>query len=80
MGITNLQPDLVALQEVDQKTGRSSGIDQAAELGHLTGMHWVFGKAMDYQGGGYGLAVLSRFPILTATRGVRSGNSEFWEF
>lgn len=57
------RPDLVALQEVDDQTTRSSGIDQAAELGRLTGMHVVFGKAMDYAGGGYGEAILSRYPI-----------------
>ena len=39
-------------------------MDQAAELGKLTGMHAVFGKAMDYSGGGYGEAVLSRWEIL----------------
>ncbi len=61
--ITALQPDLVALQEVDQGTTRSGGLDQAAELGRLCGMHAVFGKAMDHQGGGYGEAVLSRWPI-----------------
>lgn len=57
------KPDLVALQEVDQATRRSGGVDQAAVLGEKLGMEVVFGKAMDYQGGGYGLAVLSRLPI-----------------
>ncbi len=61
--ILSVTPDLVALQEVDRKTGRSSGVDQAAELGRLTGMNFAFGKAMDYDGGQYGEAVLSRFPI-----------------
>lgn len=54
------EPDLVALQEVDRKTRRASGVDQAAELGKLTGMHARFGKAMDYSGGQYGEAILSR--------------------
>jgi endonuclease/exonuclease/phosphatase family metal-dependent hydrolase len=53
-------PDVVALQEVDRKTRRASGVDQAAELGKLTGMHARFGKAMDYSGGEYGEAILSR--------------------
>lgn len=61
--ITVARPDLVALQEVDRKTRRASGVDQAAELGKLTKMHAVFGKAMDYAGGQYGEAVLSRWPI-----------------
>jgi endonuclease/exonuclease/phosphatase family metal-dependent hydrolase len=54
------EPDVVALQEVDRKTRRASGVDQAAELGKLTGMHARFGKAMDYSGGEYGEAILSR--------------------
>ena len=62
--IQSVRPDLVALQEVDQGTERTGRVDQAAELARLTGMKGVFGKAMDYQGGGYGLAVLSRWPIL----------------
>jgi endonuclease/exonuclease/phosphatase family metal-dependent hydrolase len=53
-------PDVVALQEVDRETRRASGVDQAAELGKLTGMHAEFGKAMDYSGGEYGEAILSR--------------------
>lgn len=57
-------PDLVALQEVDEKTERTANVSQAAELGRLTGLHHVFGKAMDYRGGGYGQAILSRWPII----------------
>lgn len=56
-------PDVVALQEVDKSTSRSHSVDQATELGRLTGMHAVFGKAMDYAGGQYGEAILSRFPL-----------------
>lgn len=55
--------DLVALQEVDVRTGRASGVDQASELGRLTGMVPVFGEAMPYDGGSYGEAILSRWPI-----------------
>lgn len=61
--ISDLNPDVVALQEVDRKTSRASGIDQAARLGELTKMHSVFGNAMHYSGGGYGEAILSRFPM-----------------
>lgn len=61
--IHRLRPDVVALQEVDRGTARSGGVDQAAELGRLTGLQSVFGKAMDYAGGQYGQAILSRFPV-----------------
>jgi endonuclease/exonuclease/phosphatase family metal-dependent hydrolase len=57
------KPDLVALQEVDDKTERVGGLAETAELGRLTGLHHVFGKAMDYRGGAYGQAILSRWPI-----------------
>lgn len=55
--------DLVALQEVDVGTTRSAGVDQASELARLTGMQVVFGEAMPWDGGSYGEAVLSRWPI-----------------
>jgi len=67
--ITNEKPDFVALQEVDVNTERSGkGINQAKELARLTGMNFYFSKAIDHQGGDYGVAVLSRFPILDSTR------------
>jgi endonuclease/exonuclease/phosphatase family metal-dependent hydrolase len=62
--IRSVNPDLVALQEVDQKTQRANGIDQPAELARLTGLHVAFGKALDFSGGGYGNAILSRWPLL----------------
>jgi len=62
--IDTLQPDLVALQEVDKQTTRVQGKDLTAILSSLTGMEGIFGKAMDYAGGGYGEAILSRYPIL----------------
>jgi endonuclease/exonuclease/phosphatase family metal-dependent hydrolase len=66
-GIANVilatNPDLVALQEVDSVTGRSKGADQLKELAAITGMYTYFVKATDFDGGGYGTGVLSRFPI-----------------
>ena len=62
----SVQPDLIALQEVDVGTVRAGGVDQVAELARLMEMHAEFGKAMNYDGGGYGVAVLSRWPLLTA--------------
>ena len=61
--ITDANVELVALQEVDVGTARTQQVDQAAELARLTGMHVRFGKAMDYQGGAYGQAILSKRPI-----------------
>ena len=55
--------DVVLLQEVDRRTARSGGEDQVATLARLTGMNSAFGKSLDYQGGEYGIALLSRFPL-----------------
>lgn len=62
--ITDSKADLVALQEVDNKTRRTNNVDQTAEFAKLTGLQGVFGKAMNYGGGEYGEAILSRFPIV----------------
>jgi endonuclease/exonuclease/phosphatase family metal-dependent hydrolase len=62
--LERLQPDVVALQEVDNEAERSGSVAQAQEMGRLLGMEWAFGKFMDFQGGGYGMANLSRHPIL----------------
>ena len=61
--IRALDPDLVTLQEVDSVVDRTGRIDQTAELARLTGLHGSFGRFMPYQGGAYGMAVLSRWPI-----------------
>ena len=54
-------PRFAGLQELDCRAAkRSFGVDQPAELGRLTGMHATFAQAIPFQGGGYGVAVLSR--------------------
>jgi len=65
--INDLQPDVVTLQEVDSVVERTSGVDQTTALGELTGMHSVFGTFFDYQGGRYGMALLSKYPFISYT-------------
>ncbi|MFW5916043.1 MAG: endonuclease/exonuclease/phosphatase family protein [Bacteroidota bacterium] len=60
--INKADPDLVALQEVDFRTGRVHQMDLALEMAKRTDLTPFFGKAMDYDGGAYGEAILSRFP------------------
>jgi endonuclease/exonuclease/phosphatase family metal-dependent hydrolase len=67
--INSQQPDLVALQEVDVNTKRSGGIDQAALLAAKTGMQVYFAKAINHEGGEYGVAILSKYR-LTGTETV----------
>jgi endonuclease/exonuclease/phosphatase family metal-dependent hydrolase len=61
--ITASNADIVLLQEVDRGTKRSGNVDQLAVLTRLTGFHGAFGRSLEYQGGGYGIAILSRWPI-----------------
>lgn len=61
--ILALDADFIAIQEVDNKTKRSGYINQAEELSKLTGYNYIFSKAIDFDGGEYGLAVLSKHPI-----------------
>jgi endonuclease/exonuclease/phosphatase family metal-dependent hydrolase len=61
--IRKADPDVVALQEVDRNTKRTSNVDQASELARLTGMYSTFAKAIDFEGGDYGQAILCRFPL-----------------
>jgi endonuclease/exonuclease/phosphatase family metal-dependent hydrolase len=64
-------PDLVSLNEVDDGTLRSGRTDEAAYLGAATGLHAVYGPNLfGYDGGRFGNAILSRFP-LTATHNTR---------
>lgn len=57
--------DIVGLQEVDQKTTRSMMIDQGAELARLLGYHMAYATHFPYKGGNYGVALLSRYPIVS---------------
>jgi endonuclease/exonuclease/phosphatase family metal-dependent hydrolase len=41
-------------------------VNQLARLRELTGFHGIFGKAIDYDDGGYGIAILSRWRITAA--------------
>ncbi len=61
--IKALEIDFIALQEVDNGTNRSGNINQAKELAKLTGYNYIFSKAIDYDEGEYGIAVLSKYPI-----------------
>lgn len=61
--IRSADPDLVALQEVDQNTARTGTVDQPAQLARLTEMRVAFGGNLRLLGGHYGNAVLSRWPI-----------------
>lgn len=55
--------DIIGLQEVDSICTRTGGVDQMKMLGQLTGMYYAFVRHYAYQGGAYGMGILSRYPI-----------------
>ena len=63
--IRRQNPDFVTLNEVDVCTNRTGkDVHQARDLAEKLGMEWHFSKAIDRDGGEYGDAVLSKYPIL----------------
>ncbi|MEA4936346.1 MAG: endonuclease/exonuclease/phosphatase family protein [Paludibacter sp.] len=71
--IKGQQPDLVALQECDWKTIRQRAPKQAGkafvnELAYHTGLFGLYGKAIDYGTGYYGVGILSKYPIIKSER------------
>ena len=70
------QPDVVALQEIDSVTRRSEGNDVAAVLGRKCSMYHTFSKAINYDGGGYGVALLSREKPVAVQRFALPGREE----
>lgn len=63
--INSFKPDLVALQEVDFNTNRAKKYDLPTELGIRTKMASIFARAMYYDGGEYGEAVLSSYSFMS---------------
>jgi endonuclease/exonuclease/phosphatase family metal-dependent hydrolase len=61
--IIEARVDVVGLQEVDRGVERTGRRDLPAELARLTGLAVVFERNIFHQGGEYGNAVLSRFPV-----------------
>lgn len=63
--IRRQNPDFVTLNEVGVFTNRTGkDVHQARDLAEKLGMEWHFSKAIDRDGGEYGDAVLSKYPIL----------------
>ena len=58
--ITNEAPDVVAVQELDSMTTRSNQTFVLAEVAERTQMHASYAPAIDFQGGKYGIGILSK--------------------
>lgn len=64
--INKEKPGIVMLQEVDVNTGRSK-LNEASLLADKTKMNFYFAKAIDHDGGDYGVAILSKYPLRGGT-------------
>ena len=60
--IADLEPDIVALQEVDVGRARTDGLDQAEEIARLVGMFSHFHPALHIEEERYGDALLTHLP------------------
>jgi endonuclease/exonuclease/phosphatase family metal-dependent hydrolase len=67
---------IVGLQEVDSRFVRSFFKDQTRELAEKLDMYYYFGENVSLLGAGYGNAVLSRFPIISASNLQLDGRGE----
>jgi len=60
-GVINaIAPDVVGLQELDSVTNRSNHTDVLREIANRTCMYATYGAAIDYDGGKYGIGILSK--------------------
>ena len=67
--IARIAPDVAALQEVAVNRPQYPGIDYPALAAKQLDMHAVFDRALTFPNGGeYGVAILSRFPLEKVAR------------
>ena len=82
--INEYAPDVVCLQEVDHFTKRNGNTDFLNALAQATGMFPYWCKSFTYQDGGFGVALLSKYPFLKAEKitstikGAREPRSTGW--
>lgn len=56
-------PAILGVNEVRRRTSDIGDMDQAEMLAHHLDMHMAYAEAMPYNGGSYGIMLLSRYPI-----------------
>lgn len=52
--------DIIAVQELDSVTTRNQGVYALGELEKLTKLHGIYASAIPFQGGSYGIGILSK--------------------
>ena len=73
-----MQADVIALQEVDVRTRRSGYVDEPTALSAALGFNYVFAASILWDEGHYGLALVSRWPLVRVTR-HRVGGADLGE-
>lgn len=63
-----MKTDIVGLQEVDFRVRRSGLTEQAPALAKALAAHYVFAASIKYDGGDYGLALMSDWPLMEVRR------------
>ncbi|MCK9791531.1 MULTISPECIES: endonuclease/exonuclease/phosphatase family protein [Providencia] len=61
--IAKIDADVIVLTEIDNKTARSKKVHQLEEIAKANKMDFAFGKALDFDGGEYGVGILSKYKI-----------------
>lgn len=74
--ISRIAPDAVAIEEVDSMTRRSGGVYVLGEIAAKTGMHATYAPAINYDGGRYGIGMLSRTAPISVKRLPLPGREE----
>jgi endonuclease/exonuclease/phosphatase family metal-dependent hydrolase len=63
--LREIDPDVVAMQEVVSLEGGRPELDQARYISEQLGFHYAMGENRRLKGGAYGNVVISRFPLRT---------------
>lgn len=74
--ISASNPDIVALQELDSMTHRNNNIDALERIARGINMNYIFGSAIDYDGGKYGIGIISKEKPLNVRRVPLPGREE----
>jgi endonuclease/exonuclease/phosphatase family metal-dependent hydrolase len=73
-----MEADVIALQEVDVRTRRSGFVDQPATISSALGFNYAFAASILWDEGHYGLALVSRWPLVHVAR-HRMGGADLGE-
>lgn len=74
--ILRINADVVAIQELDSSTTRSKGVVVLNELASKSGMVATYSSSIDFQGGKYGVGILTREKPVSWQKIPLPGNEE----